>query len=74
MRFLVHQGHVERATDEFLRLQSSWPARGDVSQVALARQYLASRTARELPTPLRMRLSGQGQKARGAWRKRTRPK
>jgi Methyltransferase domain len=74
VRFLVHQGHVERAADEFLRLQSSWPSRGDASQVALAREYLASRTARELPTPLRMRLSGQRQKARGAWRKRAGPK
>jgi len=69
VRFLVHQGHVDRATEEFLRVQSSWPSRADVSQVALARQYLATRTGRALPRPLRMRLAAQWQKARGAWRK-----
>ena len=68
VRFLLHQGRVERATDEFLRLQSSWP-RGDVSQAALASQYLATRTGRRLPRPLRIRLAYQWQKARGAWRK-----
>jgi hypothetical protein len=71
-RFLSHQGHVDRAAAEFLRVQAAWPTLRDVSQVILTGRYLASRRGRPLARPLRIRMAYQWQKARGAWHKRSR--
>ncbi len=71
VKFLAHQGQAERATAEFVSLQSLWPSGGEVGQTVLAREYLAARTGHRLPRPLRIRLAYQWQKARGAWRKHT---
>jgi len=68
--FLCHQEHVDRAVNEFERIQSAWPAPRDVIQLVQASQYLRHQRRRVVSRPLAVRMAWQVLKLEGAWKKR----
>lgn len=69
VRFLSHLGMFDEAVQEFVKIQSSWPSRRDVSQIVMASAFLRKSTGRTLSRPLAVSLTWQRQKFEGAWRK-----
>jgi hypothetical protein len=70
VRFLSHLGMSDEATREFVKIQSGWPSRHDVSQLVMASAFLRRSSGRSIPRPISISLSWQRQKLKGAWRKR----
>lgn len=70
--FLAHQGHVDRAFEEFLRIQAAWPSWWDVTQIVLAGDYLRVEHGRTAPRPARIAMTWAWQRVKGAWTKRFR--
>ena len=55
--FLSHQNKVNRAVEEFKKIQESWPTFLNISQLERAREYLLSEKAVEIARPIRLKVS-----------------
>ena len=59
--FLSHQGHFNRAVEEFTKIQKTWPIALNIGQLERAREYLQNEKGIDISRPIQLQLFYYGQ-------------